>query len=144
MLKLCSLCLLVSTTFAIAGAETALEKAVLAKEAGFRAAMKTADTKALEAILSADSISVWPDGSWVDKEGHKASWKKDWKVTKVEASKLKVRTYNGDTAVVTGRLDFEGSWNGKKIDLPRTFTHIWVKQGSDWKLISRHLSNIQK
>jgi ketosteroid isomerase-like protein len=125
--------------------ETELEKAILEKEQAFLSATKTADLNHLQAVMGEDAVSVWPDGTVLDKEGHKKNWKDGvFRVTRIETSGLKVRTFNEDTAIVTGRVEYEGTYEGKKIDTPRIFTHVWVKQGADWQLVSRHLTFVKK
>ena len=49
-------------------------------------------------------------------------------------SNLKVRTYGGDTAVLTGRLDFPGGGG-------QFFTSVWVLQGGKWLEASEHNSD---
>lgn len=124
-------------------ADEALEKAVLQQEAAFKTAMADADDATLDRLLGDDFHAVWPDEAPADKAGQKECLSTRFNVDKVETSQVKVRLYNGDTAVVTGLLSFQGLYNGKPMDVPRHFTHVWVKQGRDWKLVSRHLSRSQ-
>jgi ketosteroid isomerase-like protein len=121
-------------------ADDGLKDAVRAKDEAFFRAMLDRDKAVLDSMLGADFYAVWPDGGTVEKEGQKIIIGARWIVSKAETNDVKVRTYNDDTAIVTGRVDFEGTYDGKKIDMPRKFTHVWVKQGEDWKLVSRHLS----
>ena len=118
-----------------------LKGAVEDKDEAFYRAMIERDKTAIDAMLGQDFFAVWPDGGTVEKEGQKLIIGGRWIVTKADTRDVKIRTYNDDTAIVTGRVDFEGSYDGKKIDSPRKFTHVWVKQGDDWKLVSRHLSS---
>jgi len=125
-------------------ADQALENAVLQQEAALKTAMAGADSATLDRLLGDDFHAVWPDEAPADKAEQKNCLTTRFDVDKVETSQVKVRLYNGDTAVVTGLLTFQGLYNGKPMDVPRRFTHVWVKQGHDWKLVSRHLSRSEK
>lgn len=52
----------------------------------------------------------------------------------------KVRTYNNDSAVVSGSSKFKGSLQGTAFDSEVQFTALCVKQGSGWKVANLQFS----
>jgi ketosteroid isomerase-like protein len=57
------------------------------------------------------------------------------KMTKDEVSDLKVRLY-GNTAIVTGTVDAQGTMGGKDASGQALFTRVWVKKGGKWITVS--------
>jgi ketosteroid isomerase-like protein len=116
----------------LTGLVQAQESVILEREAAFRKAMIAADQTAFKALLASDFVGVWGDG-----KQHKLAGKVNGvDIERIVPSEVEVRLYNGDTAVVTGAWQLSGSGQTKKVH----FTHVWVKQGAEWKLVSRHLS----
>lgn len=116
----------------------AQEPAIKAKEEAFRKAIATQNSKALEPLLAEEFVAIWPDGSRADRKEQIGAFGTLITVEDVQLSDLKVRFY-GDTAIVNGIWTIKGVWDGKPMG-PRSYTHVWVKEGGDWKLASRHLS----
>lgn len=125
-------------------ADDSLQKAILAKEDAFFRSMVQADRQAMETLLADEFHAFWPDAAPADKAGQLDIVGQRWTVTKVVPSHQKVRCFNGDTAIVTGKLTFDGTFEGRPIEVPRYYTHVWVKQGSEWKLVSRHMSRFEE
>jgi len=53
-----------------------------------------------------------------------------------------LHTYNGDTVIITGTLNAEGSYKGQSLSGDFQFTRVWVKRGQEWKLVSSHSTRI--
>jgi hypothetical protein len=53
-----------------------------------------------------------------------------------------LRTFNGDTVIVTGRVTAQGSNQGQSFNADYQFTRVWVKQGLEWKLASQQETRI--
>ena len=55
---------------------------------------------------------------------------------------MNVRMY-GNTVIVTGR--FTGKWRekGKPVTVEERFTSVWIKDGSRWKAVSEHASQVR-
>lgn len=51
-----------------------------------------------------------------------------------------VRTFNGDTVIVTGKVTVAGTNQGQSISGDFQFTRVWVKQGLEWKLASYQMT----
>jgi ketosteroid isomerase-like protein len=54
-----------------------------------------------------------------------------------------VHTFNGDTAIVTGKVTREGTDQGQSINGQFQFTRVWVKQGLEWKLASYSMTRTE-
>jgi hypothetical protein len=55
----------------------------------------------------------------------------------IEASDLKVRIYNDNTAVVNVTLKINVYNSGKPVNVTLFATLVWVKMNNDWKLVAR-------
>jgi len=55
-----------------------------------------------------------------------------------------LHTYNGDTVIIIGKLNAEGSYKGQSLSGDFQFTRVWVKRGLEWKLASSQLTKIQE
>jgi hypothetical protein len=53
-----------------------------------------------------------------------------------------LHTYNGDTAVLTGKLNAEGTYRGQSLSGDFQFTRVWIRKGLEWKLASSHSTRI--
>lgn len=53
-----------------------------------------------------------------------------------------VRTFNGDTVIVTGKVTVEGNYHGQSLSGDYQFTRVWVKSGLDWKLAASQATRI--
>lgn len=52
------------------------------------------------------------------------------------------RTYNGDTVILTGKVDLDGTLRGQHISGAYRFTRVWIKQGPEWQLAASHITRI--
>lgn len=94
------------------------------------------DMDALDKMTSDDYTIIDRSGRMRDKQATMAGIKSgDIKVTSNKLSDLKVRVY-GDTAVVTGRSDTEGSNNGTSMNGPVRFTRVYVKKDGQWQSVA--------
>jgi Domain of unknown function (DUF4440) len=57
-------------------------------------------------------------------------------------SERSVRTFNGDTAIVTGKMTVEGSYHGQSLSGDYQFTRVWTKSGLDWTLAASQATKI--
>jgi ketosteroid isomerase-like protein len=56
---------------------------------------------------------------------------------------MKVRLYDGHTAIVTGKTKIKGNAQGKPIDIFVQFTDTFVKQSGRWRLAAGHVSRLK-
>jgi Ketosteroid isomerase homolog len=94
------------------------------------------DVASLDKMTSDDYTIIDRAGRMRDKQATMAAIKSgDIKLTSNKLSDLKVRVY-GDTAVVTGRSDAEGSINGTPSNGPVRFTRVYVKKDGQWQSVA--------
>lgn len=55
-----------------------------------------------------------------------------------------VRTFNGDTVIVSGRMTAQGTDQGHPFNTDYQFTRVWVRQGLEWKLASLQETKVAK
>lgn len=58
----------------------------------------------------------------------------DLKYDEVNFGDFTLRTYNGDTVVLTGLSTISGSYKGKDFSGQYHFVQVWIKEGDEWKL----------
>jgi hypothetical protein len=52
------------------------------------------------------------------------------------------RTFNGDVAILTGKIEVQGTFKDQSLSGNFRFTRIWVKQGLAWELAGMQLTRI--
>jgi ketosteroid isomerase-like protein len=57
---------------------------------------------------------------------------------------MKLRLYDGHTAIVTGKTKIKGNAQGKPIDIIVQFTDTFVKQSGRWRLAAGHVSRLKE
>jgi uncharacterized protein DUF4440 len=58
----------------------------------------------------------------------------DLKYDEVNFGDFTVRTYNGDTVVLTGVNTISGSYKGQDFSGHYHFMQVWIKEAAEWKL----------
>ena len=101
------------------------------------------DTTLLERILADDYIGIGPLGFMLTKQEwlarHQAG---DLKYESFSLDEVKVRVYNNDAAVLTGRQVQNGAYRGNSIQAQFRTTLVFVRQQGQWQLASLQLSTI--
>ncbi|MFL5586319.1 MAG: nuclear transport factor 2 family protein [Ktedonobacteraceae bacterium] len=101
------------------------------------------DTTFLERILADDYIGIGPLGFMLTKQEwlarHQAG---DLKYESFSLDEIKVRVYNNDAAVLTGRQVQNGAYRGNSIQAQFRTTLVFVRQQGQWQLASLQLSTI--
>ena len=127
------------------------EEQVRAAVERFGKAFVEADVSALESLLSDDYIHVNGSGSVLNKQ----QWLEYIKSRKaeLESGRLKIESYenddlmiriHGESAVVTGRNVAKGKRGGQTFTTRLRFTHLWIKEGGQWKRAAFHDSRISQ
>jgi hypothetical protein len=62
------------------------------------------------------------------------------KFQRYETSGVLIRTYNKDTAVVTGRLQRTRTMGDRTLEDDWRFTKVYVRGAGDWRVVSFHAS----
>ena len=101
------------------------------------------DTTFLERILTDDYIGIGPLGFMLTKQEwivrHQAG---DLKYESFSLDEVKVRVYNNDAAVLTGRQVQNGAYRGNSIQAKFRITLVFVRQQGQWELAGLQLSTI--
>jgi ketosteroid isomerase-like protein len=106
-------------------------------EQQFFSALTSADLNTLEHLLARDFLLVDAmSGSEVAKSDFMDVLRTGMlKFQIIEAREQRVRLYE-TTAVVTGRTQMNGQFNGEPFTLNSRYTHVYVEHHGRWQLVS--------
>jgi len=65
------------------------------------------------------------------------------KYEEMVVSDAAARIFNGDCVITTGRSAVKGSYKGQDIGGDYYFVHVWIKEGTDFKLVSSVVSKVR-
>ena len=119
---------------------TTITDQVLALGARWAEAEVAGDTGTLDAITTDDFTLVGPFGFVLDK----AAWLDRYRsgrfaTTALDWHDVSVRQY-GDTAVTVGTQTQQAAYEGRANDGDFRISHVFVRQGDEWRLAAAHLS----
>jgi ketosteroid isomerase-like protein len=110
---------------------------------GFLAAVKKNDVTAAGRYLADDLIYTHSTGIVDTKQDYLNKLKSgDQKYTGIDFIKPTIRVY-GNTAVINTQARMTGATKGVPFDNQLFLMHVWVKQGSDWKLVAHQTTRKQ-
>jgi ketosteroid isomerase-like protein len=113
---------------------------VLALEERWTTGVKERDHESFEKLLAEDLTHVGFEGQIVGKREYMEFFKNgDWRYSQYAVLDQQV-TLEGCAAIVTGRVDRKIVVNGKETIGKFSFTHVWAKRGSEWRVISSQVS----
>jgi uncharacterized protein (TIGR02246 family) len=134
-----------ATLLTLQAAEPGDSRQQLAKiEKELAAALEKNDFKLMAPILSDDWKLVDADGTVHSREEIQemmASGK--LKFESYSSSEFDIRLY-GDTAVVIGRDNSKGTFDGEQFSTAGRFTDVFVKRDGHWKLVASHSTTISE
>jgi hypothetical protein len=109
----------------------------LAAEQQFFSSLTSAGMDTLDQILAADFLLIdVMSGSEVTKDAFMDVLRSGMlKFEAIQALEKRVRLYDG-TAVVTGRTQMSGMFNGERFALNSRYTHVYVELQGRWQLVS--------
>lgn len=104
------------------------------------------DTSFLEQTLADDFVAVGPLGFMLSKrewiERHQSG---NFKYDRLDMDEITVRSYNNDTALVTGRQLQDASYLSNPVAMQQLrSTIVLVRRGGDWQLAGIHMSAISQ
>lgn len=89
-----------------------------------------------ERILSDDWTVIDPTGRILTKaDVLREAFSGERKITKGKIDQIKVRDF-GDWAIVTGRTQMAGRYQGHKMEVTLLFTDVFARQNGEWKCIA--------
>jgi ketosteroid isomerase-like protein len=119
------------------------EQEVLRQAGAWANAELRGDTTFLETTLADDFIGIGPLGFMLTKQEWLARHQSgDLKYESFNLDEIKVRVYNDDAAVLTGRQVQNGAYRGNSIQAQFRITLVFVQQQGHWRLASLQLSSI--
>jgi ketosteroid isomerase-like protein len=97
------------------------------------AAVVHRDIDLLDKITAADSVRILPTGA-LETKSELLSQLKSGKLTysSINVDQLSVKLY-GNTAVATGRSEFQGQRDGKPFAGRCRFSRVWTKSSTGWQ-----------
>lgn len=111
----------------------------------FFKAMEDEDGTAITKITTDDFVLVSFNGQTADRDLLGQALGGGYlTLEKAPATNLRSRTYNGDTAIVTGDSTFKGNLQGTNFTSDVVFTVMCVKTATGWKIASAQLSGSGK
>jgi ketosteroid isomerase-like protein len=107
----------------------------------FFKALEKEDAAAIAGITTDDFAIVSFDGQTADRDLLGQALSGGYLIVETaSAINLRSRTYNGNTAIVSGDSKFKGSVQGTNFDNNVIFLVTCVKMGTGWKIASAQLS----
>jgi hypothetical protein len=104
---------------------------------------KKMDAKPLEQMLADDYTLTISVGRVVDKDSYVGKIKDgSFKIEAIEYSDMKTRVY-GECAVVIGRANVKGTWDGNDISGDYAFTDTFVKTAGGWRQVASQITHIE-
>jgi ketosteroid isomerase-like protein len=103
-----------------------------------------ADSAALDRTYADDFVGIGPSGTLRTKKDVLADFASGTlKFQSITTDEVRIRVY-GNAAVETGLSTMKGQDAGKVVPEENRFTRVWIKQGSRWRLVANHYSNVVK
>ncbi len=94
---------------------------------------------ALFSAMAADDYRVLAPGGLIEDKTQSIAGLAAWNVTRVELSGTQV-VFHGPVAIVMGRMDIDGEMKPVGRWGPLKYMSTWVREGEDWKILSRSLT----
>ena len=135
-------------TTSVTFAQTAAPAATAAMEpqalaTAFFKAIEAEDAGAMANITTDDFAIVSFDGQVADRDLLSQGLSGGFLVVETApANNLRVRMYNGTTAIVFGDSKFKGSLQGANFNTNASFTVTCIKMPNGWKIASTQLSGV--
>ena len=142
-LQLAGCLLLASCASAGTRAPDISEAALRAQADGWDAAIVRKDREAIAANMAESFMQTGSDGRVADKAQFLEAITADKLViAPYTVEEFRVRFY-GDTALVTGRTDMHGSWDGKPFESHYRFTDTYVREADgQWRVVNVQTTEI--
>jgi ketosteroid isomerase-like protein len=94
------------------------------------------DNRYHERILSDDWSVIDPTGNILTKaDVLREAFSGERKITKGKVDQINVRDF-GEWAIVTGRTQMAGAYQGTKMDVTLRFTDVFVRQEGEWRCVA--------
>jgi ketosteroid isomerase-like protein len=141
----CALFFLALAASAGAAAPTMTAEALRAQADAWDAAIVRKDRESIAANMADSFLQIGSDGDTADKAKFLEGITSDKLViAPYTVEEFRVRFY-GDTALVTGRTDMHGSWDGKEFRSHYRFTDTYVRESDGrWRVVNVQTTEIRE
>ncbi len=121
---------------------TSPEDGLHTAEEALRQAQLTNDVETLERLLDDELVFTGPDGAIYGKADDLHAHRQRWlRLTRLEPSDERVQRF-GDVAVVSVRMEMEGSFRDAPIAGPFRYTRVWYRRPDGWRIVAGHVSAV--
>ena len=100
------------------------------------AALRSADTNALNKILADDFKYTHSNGYLETKAIHMKSFIDGLRYSRFETTDVTAHVITPDVVVLNGKIDQSKGTRGKMTDFKLLFHSVWRKKGNDWQIAS--------
>lgn len=125
-------------TFEVSKKETSMSKQSPEEvEKEFFDALLSANVESLLRVLTGDFvlIDVMTGSEVSGQDLLEVVWSAQLRFEMIDRTEFKVRTY-GTTAVIRGRTEMSGWYEGQEFRVTSRYTHVLVQQSETWRMVS--------
>src|SRR5512140_3138794 len=120
------------------------DEPILACEAELREVMLTNDIAALDRLVDDALIFTTQEGAVIGKQDDLAAHRaRRLRLVRLEPSERHVLRC-GTTAVVSVRMEIEGTWDGSPVGGALRYTRVWCERPNGWQVVAGHMSAVQE
>ena len=133
-----SLLIIAAPALAVTPKDVGVESTLKHQADAWDRAIINKDRKAIESNISARFMQIGSDGAKADKATFvDALMDKRLSISPYSVEDFEIRVF-GNTALLTGTTDMQGSWDGKAFTSHYRYTDVYVRENGKW-----HVVNVQ-
>ena len=115
---------------------------LLVSESALRRAQLSGDVAALERLVDDELVFTGPDGNIYSKADDLNAHRQGWvRITRLEPSEERVQRF-GDVAVISVRMEMEGSFKGAPFAGSFRYTRVWCRRADGWRIVAGHVGAV--
>jgi uncharacterized protein DUF4440 len=124
--------------------QTSTHDTLLEHEAALRRAQLAGDVAELDRLLDDELVFTGPDGALYSKADDLDAYRAGVvSITQLDASDERMQRF-GDIAVVSVRMEMNGSFKGERFSGPFRYTRIWCARATGWRIVAGHVSAVAR
>lgn len=115
---------------------------LLVSESALRRAQLSGDVAALERLVDDQLVFTGPDGNIYSKADDLNAHRQGWvRITRLEPSEERMQRF-GDVAVISVRMEMEGSFKGAPFAGSFRYTRVWCRRADGWRIVAGHVGAV--
>lgn len=115
---------------------------LLVSESALRRAQLSGDVAALERLVDDELVFTGPDGNIYSKADDLNAHRQGWvRITRLEPSEERMQRF-GDVAVISVRMEMEGSFKGAPFAGSFRYTRVWCRRADGWRIVAGHVGAV--